>query len=189
MSYYYFGATLPTLSPTGTPPWTVAAFVDEADRQLLPADRRELALVLAGGGSSAFARASRTQAQQLALAIARLRAERRGLDPTALDDDGADDLQLRAAVAEAFAAPHPLERQRRLDGLQWRWFERATSDDPFGLAAVLAHGRMLQLAWQWHARTAVAGNEALAGQRQRLLAGFGEMQLTMTGAEDEDTTA
>lgn len=188
MNHYYFVATLPQLSLTAAPQWSEAEFVAAAEQQLGAADAAELRAVLAGAGSSAFARRRREFDQRLALLCARLRAERRGLDRSAIEaavDEGVPDVQLRTAVADAFAAPDPLERQRRLDALTWRWLEGAAQVSQFALDAIFAHGLMLQLAWRWQPRTAAAGDARLAEQRERLLAGFDGLQMTMT----EEATA
>ncbi len=176
MSYYYFGATLPSLSLTAALPWSLAEFVAEAARQLTAADRNELAAVLEGSGQSAFARGDQQRQQDLAVAVARRRAERRGLDPAAVG--AVADRQLGQAVDEAFAAADPLERERRLDLVRWRWLESRAEQEPFALTAVLAHALRLQIAERWQGRQPAIGREQFAVQRQRLLAGFADLQLT-----------
>lgn len=179
MNYYYFAATLPAVSLTAEPQWTLDQFVAAASEQLTAGDRRELAAILAGGGTSSFAKEWREYRHQIAVAAARLRAERRGLDLAAIGTDEESPLDVRAAVGEAFLAADPMERQRRLDGLLWRRLESLRQWAPFSPAAVFAFGCQIQLAWQWQPRTQEEGQRALDEQRQRLLAAFKDLEFTM----------
>lgn len=72
-------------------------------------------------------------------ALAWRRADARGLPRETLRPDLADAAQrMRALVAEAERAPHPLARERVLDAARLRELDRLAGVDPFGRDAVLA---------------------------------------------------
>ena len=181
MNYYYLLASLPSLQPFAEPPIAVDAFLLQAGAELSAGDRKELEALRAGGGSSAFAGRHRAFLQRLAMLVARVRAERRGFDTSELpSDDGVPDLELQARVLDAFAGEDPMDRQRRLDRIVWRWLEAETAADPFGSVAVFAYALRLDRMHQWDQRSPMRGHAALHEQREKLLAGFGGTEFTMS---------
>lgn len=191
MNYYYLLASMPSLQAFAEPPIAREAFLQQANQELTSADRRELDAVLAGAGVSAFAARLRAFEARLGLLVARIRAERRGFDASELPpDDGVPDLDLVARVLEAFAGEDPMDRQRRLDRIVWRWLEEQAAADSFGASAVFAYALRLDLLHRWDSRSAMRGHAALHEQREKLLAGFGGMPFSMdTGTFDKGTEA
>lgn len=185
MNYYYLLASLPSLQLTAAPPIELEVLLQSSREQLTDKDFQELSAILAGGGESAFARRWRDFDERLRLLVARQRAERRSLDVSELpSESGAPDLSLQNQVLDAFAAEDPMERERRLDTLRWRWLENDSAFDPFAKAAVFSYALRFELVRTWHGRSTVRGRMALAAQREKLLAGFGGMEFTMDAATE-----
>ena len=118
-------------------------------------------------------------------ALALRRAEVRGRDAESLRESGMEpDLALAAHVADAFAAADPLERERRIDAMRWRWLEEQQERDPFAPTAVFSYALRLDLAQRWSARTEAMGRKDLAEQRARMLSGFDNLEFTMDAATE-----
>lgn len=180
MNYYYLLASLPSLQPFAEPPIALDAFAAQADGELTAKDRRELEALRRGEGESAFAQRLRRFERRLALLVARVRAERRGFDASELPaDEGVPDLELASRVLDAFAGEDPMDRQRRLDRIVWRWLEDEAAADPFGPVALYGYALRLDLLHRWDGRSSMRGHAALHEQREKLLAGFGGMEFTL----------
>lgn len=185
MNYYYLLASLPSLQAFAEPPIAREAFLQQAEAELTAKDRRELEALRLGGGSSAFAQRLRDFERRLTLVVARLRAERRGFDVSELPaDGGVPDLELEARVLDAFAGEDPMDRQRRLDRILWRWLEAEAAVDPFGSVALFAYALRLEMQHRWDGRSSMRGHAALHEQREKLLAGFGGMEFTLDASTE-----
>ncbi len=164
MNLYYLIASLPALEMEHAPALAPDAFAALCREHLAPAEA-EAAAALAEGRDSdhPYARAWRNTETLLRNAAARQRALRRGTD-AALHQRPADgcDVRLERAVEEAFQAPDPLQRERRLDALRWRLAEELQGFDPLDARVVLAYALKLRLAVRWAARTPEAGRAAAA---------------------------
>jgi hypothetical protein len=169
MNPYYLIASLPMLQFGAPPPLPMAEFLEACGRVLPPAQATEAAAVLCGAGKTAFARRHAAMESALVGQCARLRAAARGEPGPASAADGVPDLTQQALVQEAFTAPDPKERERRLDALRWRWLEEEARRESFSLSAALAYGLQLQIAERWAARTEDAGQRRLEQQLERLL--------------------
>ncbi len=190
MNYYYLLASWPSLQLFAAPPLDREVLMLQAREQLTAKDAAELSAILAGGGSSALAARWQAFDGQLRLLVARVRAERRALVASDLHDDelpedhGSLNLELQNQVRDAFAAEDPMERERRLDRLRWRWLESESAFDPFSSATVFTYALRFELVCAWHERSTMRGRTALAAQREQLLAGFGGMEFTMDAATE-----
>jgi len=164
MNLYYLIASLPALEMEHAPALAPDAFAALCREHLAPAEA-EAAAALAEGRDSdhPYARAWRNTETLLRNAAARQRALRRGAD-AALHQRPASgcDLRLERAVEEAFQAPDPLQRERRLDTLRWRLAEELQGLDPLGVRVVLAYALKLRFAGRWAGRTPEAGRAAAA---------------------------
>ncbi|MBN1243277.1 MAG: DUF2764 family protein [Spirochaetales bacterium] len=154
-SYYYFGATLPSLSWRGAMPLSSREFLERCAIHLSP---RDLAIVgdarpalPADGGLPAAAGRSRMLAAyyrwELALRneLARLRAGRLGqpaekhVRPGSVEWDG-----LRAAQS-AFQAESPLEGEIVMERERWNVVERLQVGHYFDTEALVAYGLKLRI--------------------------------------------
>lgn len=189
MNYYYLVASLPSLQLSAEPPMTMAALRALCEEQLTQSDLRELDALLSGDGvaltRSRFGARCAARMQSIRVACAIARAERRSRDASVLpSDEGASDSGLQSEVRDAFAAANPMERERRLDAIRWRFLEREAEQEPFAAAAVFSYALRLRILLSWVARTAEAGNAALDGQKQRMLVGFDNLEFTMDAATE-----
>ena len=191
MNYYYLVASLPSLQLSAEPPMTIEEFRARAHEQLTASDLRELnALLLGSGssaseGSSAFGRAFVRREAALLHAVALRRAERRARDAESLRAAGVDvDMSMQAGVNDAFAAADPLERERRIDAMRWRWLEEQQERDPFAPTAVFSYALRLLLLHRWSERTVEKGLQDLSAQKARMLAGFDNLEFTMDAATE-----
>jgi len=164
-SYYYFAATLPSLSfGAAAPPMPYAEFLDRASRFLSGKDLKTLSgarLSLAQDGSFPPAAAASTLLTryyrwELALRneLARLRAGRlqkpleRHLRPGEPEWDGA-----KAAQA-AFQAEDPLQGELTIERERWAMIESLAVNKFFDMESLLAYGLLTQ-ALERRARFAV----------------------------------
>lgn len=166
MTFYYLIASLPALSLGAPPPMTVAGLLEDVRRLADPVTADELAALVTGDGSSAYsALAARWRAAQtqLANALARTRAAQLDVDPAAhLRPHEGFSTYIEMAVLDAYAKPHPLERELSLDRFRWSLLDEWAREQPFGLEALLAYGLKLKLVERWAALTDEAGRTRLA---------------------------
>lgn len=178
MSYYYFVASLPTLALGAPPPLTSLRFEAEAARLLPPHDAAHLRDLAAGRFPPGDAFATRWQQAetQLRNAVARTRAARLGIDPAPhLHPHGGFSQYIEAAVVDAYAKPHPLERELALDRFRWQFLEEGARTTPFGFPALQAYVLKLKLVERWAALSDEAGRarlqDAIAEVRSKARAG------------------
>ncbi len=166
MSFYYFIASLPTVTLTAPPPWTPADFLAEARRLVDPETAAELEALTAddaAAATSALAARWRAAETQLRNALARSRAVRLDLDPAPFlrPHEGFSNY-IEQAVVEAFAKPNPLERELSLDRFRWSLLEEWAREEPFGRNALLAYALKLKLSERWGRATDEDGRKRLA---------------------------
>ncbi len=178
MTYYYLVASLPTLALGGAPCMTPTQFRVLCSEHLEPSHLAELDAVLSdtgfrGGGRSPFAQRWQRTELQIKNAGARVRAQRRGLDPERHVQPTDDlDLGLLRRVQEALAAPNAKARARALDAVRWQELEQLAFDAPFSQNAVLGYALRLDLCARWAARTVPAGRARLVAQVDAMLQHF-----------------
>ena len=123
MKYYYLVASLPVLALGEPAPCTAAEFRARCEGVLSPVDARELRGLLegrAGEAQSAFARGWFAADTQLRNAAARLRATPMAVEAKGfLREHPGFTAALEKAVVDAFAKPHPGERELELDRCRW----------------------------------------------------------------------
>lgn len=183
MNYYYLVASLPSQQLFAEPPMTMDTLRALCAEQLSASDLRELDAVLAGAGRGAFGSRHTAFEGELRLCVAKVRAERRSRDASALPADSGD-LALQQSVRDAFSARDPMERERRFDAMRWRWLEQEAERDPFAPAAVFSYAARLAIGLAWSRRTAEAGRNELSSQRERMLSGFDRLEFTMDAAAE-----
>lgn len=169
--YWYLVASLPALVKGAPPPLDARRFRTLCSEHLVPADLAELDAVLAGAGTSAFARAWRDADVQIRNAIARARAARHGVDAERfVRSTDALDLALARRVQDALGAADPGECERALDELRREILHELARPEPFAVSVLLAYGLELAIAARQHARDAERGRVALASLVDGLVA-------------------
>mgnify|MGYP001174188061 CR=1 FL=1 len=163
--YYYFVASLPSLSLTAPAPVTLDDFTAGARQQLSPPDIAELDALLAGQLDSVrqdFSRDWLNANRQLRNAAARTRALRLGVDERKYQREHTGfRVDAEGAVDDAFSRANPLERELALDRYRWALADELSLGDPFGLPAILAYAVKLNLCLRWQALTPEKGRERL----------------------------
>lgn len=115
-----------------------------------------------GARPSPVARAWSDLSAQVDDAVVRARCAREGRDPAPyLKDPAGFRVDIVEAVAEAYDAPHPGVRERRLDDLRWRLADELAATSPVGFEALYARAVQLRLAWRRAAWDAEAGWRAV----------------------------
>lgn len=163
MPYYYLSASLPLLVFGDPPPLSAAAFLERCAEHLEPAHFSVMSLLLAGEPvGHPFGEAWMDADTDIRNAAARARATRLNRDAAPMLR-GQKDIRVfvRDAVAEAFAAATPLDRERALDRLRWRLLDELAGFDPFAPEAMFAYGLKLRLAEKWARLDGDAGRRAL----------------------------
>jgi hypothetical protein len=178
MNHYFLIASLPLLHLGQRPPITLPAFLQTAEEHLPPGTMAVLRDLLEADGrhsADAFAREWFDSETELRNASVRLRARHRGISPDGfLRPQRGNRVYLQSAVADAFQAPNPLEREKALDQIRWRILDELAGLDPFSLETINSYALKLRLAWRWAAfdpekgaallETAAAG----AAERQKV---------------------
>lgn len=153
MNHYFLIASLPLLQLGQRPPIALPAFLQACGEHLTPEQMAVLRDLLETDGRHSqdpFARAWFDCETELRNASVRLRARRRGVSPESfLRPQSGGRVFLQTAVAEAFQAPDPLEREKALDRLRWRLLDELAGLDPFSLEVVYSYVLKLRLAWRW----------------------------------------
>lgn len=172
MSFYYFVASLPTLSLAGSPPLALEAFLSDARRLLSAATADELDALVGDDptrATSAFAAQWREAEAQLRNASAKVRAAKLDVDPAVYQKPGVEfNSHAERAVAEAFAKSNPLEREMALDRHRWTLLEEWVRSAQFSEDAVLAYGLKLKMAHRWARLSDEAGRTKLTEAVERV---------------------
>ena len=173
MKYLYLASSLPTLVLGDSPPESAEEFLFHCNGVLDARDQAELEALLQRNPQACSHRASLKWFDldtQLRNAVAEIRAKRHGVDPRGFTESHSRfDMWTQASVTDAFAKSTPLERERVLDQTRWRWLDDLALSDPYGFAAVAAHGLKLQIAARWCGFDEHAGRETLDQTLETLL--------------------
>jgi hypothetical protein len=154
-NYYYFVATLPSVSYGDVPPKSAEEFREECARHLAPGDAALLrycgydakAAMTAKPTGSAFIDALLARERTLVLNLAHLRAarlKRQMPDEPPHDADGADSAA-KTAAQTAFEMGDPLEAALFLDRGRWDAIDALVGLDLFSVNNVYAYLMKLQL--------------------------------------------
>ena len=165
MAHYYLIASLPAFGFGEPPPLGLADFLERCRAQLPEAELRQVEAVLSGNTGPvdhSFARAWHGFEVHLRNTIARVRAAARGVDAAPhLRDGEAWEGAVLEGVEDAYARPHPLEREMELDHLRWGKLDELGVGHAFDLQAVFIYGLRLQLALRRQAWNVSAGRNKL----------------------------
>jgi hypothetical protein len=159
MAYYYFAATLPSLSLDAPPPFSIEAFREQCREHLAASDLARLDELLADDsavalgderGGEDFTQRWRSLDIQMRNAVARLRAARARRDAAPyVRTHGGVDASLEKRAADALGKENPLERERALDALRWSLLDELGGTDPFAPEALLAYALKLRIVRRW----------------------------------------
>lgn len=153
MNYYYLAASLPALSWDSPPDLSIEAFKNLCRAHLADADWHGLADLDEGLETSSthpFVREWRNAEIQLRNALVRQRAARHRRDPAPLcRPHSGYDPGVERIVAEAYAKPDPLQRERTLDRFRWQKADELAGLNGFAPRALLAYAVKLKLAERW----------------------------------------
>jgi len=164
VGYYFFAASLPSLSIETPPPLSFERFLALCTEHLSSSDRAALDDMLQGRGAASafgFVRAWANKETQIRNAVVRHRATRARQDaaPHLRPQKGVD-LFVEKRVSDAFARPSPAERELALDRLRWTVLDELAGFDPFTGPAILSYALKLKLAGRWAAMDPEKGRTA-----------------------------
>lgn len=165
MNYYYFAASLPSVTLDAAPPLSLAQFLNRC-REHLNADDLAAVRLLAEGADSpaphAFVQAWLERETLLRNALVRIRAARLRCEAAPyLHPIEASDSSLDKAVADALARPTPLERELELDRVRWNQAAQLAGFNPFSMDALFAYTLKLKLAERWASLNEQAGRDKI----------------------------
>jgi len=164
MEYYYFAATLPSLTMDAPPPLSLEDYRALCREYLRATDSRTLEDLLDPSGPASehpFVRRWREEETQLRNALVKRRAETLNRDGTeALREQQDYDSAVEDAAANAFLQRTPLIREQALDRFRWQQIEALAGFDPFSAESLFAYGLKLQLVERW------AGIEDTEGRKK-----------------------
>jgi len=165
--YFYFVASLPSLSLGAAPPIPYRQFAEDFPRFLNPGDARILAaatLEYPAGGPDPAAHGSAALTAwfqwdcALRNELARLRGQELGRDAEAWVHEGFPYPDAVAAARTAFAAPSPLEGEMALGRARWDAMDRLRGTHYFDREALVVYALELQLLERLAAFDAAAGS-------------------------------
>ncbi|MFO7535438.1 MAG: DUF2764 family protein [Kiritimatiellia bacterium] len=153
MNPYFLIASLPLLHLGQRPPISLPAFLQTAGEHLPPGNMAVLRDLLEADGRHSpdpFAREWFDRETELRNLSVRIRARHRGISPDGfLRPQKGNRVYLQTAVADAFQAPNPLDREKALDQIRWRMLDELAGLNPFGLETIYSYVLKLRLAWRW----------------------------------------
>jgi hypothetical protein len=165
VNYFYLVASLPTFAFGDPLPVSLEEFLSACRRDLSPGDAEELEAFAAGDSAnarSAFARAWFRGDDELRAALVQQRAARLGVEAgPQLGERGGFNAYAIDAVEDAYAKPHPLEREMELDRFRWTLTEDLALGHYFDLTALLAYAAKMRINQRWQSLKDEAGARRL----------------------------
>ncbi len=159
----YLIASLPTLRLGAPPPLAPDVLAGEVRRVLSAPDAAAVYPAPGSRATASFARSWEAWDTQLRNAVTRRRAAARGAEAAAQarPHEGYR-VDIEAGVEAAWEAPDPGAREAALDALRWRLLDDVERLDPWGLPALFAYARRLELAARRAALDADEGRARVA---------------------------
>jgi hypothetical protein len=165
MKYYYLVSSLPHFAFGDPPPVSEADFLAECKREMAEDEFFKVRAVLSGEadpGDSPPLRRWLAGDRELRNALAQHRAGRWAADAARhVRQDVGLSVYAMEAVEDAYAKPHPLERELELDRFRWGLLEEILLGHYFDLTAVLVYGLKLKIAARWSSMNEEAGKARL----------------------------
>ena len=154
MHYYYYMASLPSLSMDEPPPVSSAEFMRNCQRLLEPRDWSALSRLMqpgeSGKSSRPFIRRWRDAEASMQNTTARMRGARLKRDATQyMHAEEQFDASAEQAALDAFSRRDPAAREESLDRFRWRQIEMLAGTDMFSVDALFAYALKLRIAERW----------------------------------------
>ncbi len=154
MDYYYIVASLPHIEFGSVPPIGKEDFLRNCQGVLSEDEAREVEAVLEGDigeCASGFACELVSAETQMRNAIAKIRAQKKGVDPRQyIREHSGFNGWVDKMVTDAFVRDNPRERVLGLDHARWRIADELAGVEPFSFGRVLAFAVKLRISTRWH---------------------------------------
>jgi len=161
VEYVYLVVSLPHLDFAGAPPFTSTELLSSCGGVLRQDHWEDLRAIVEDRPQDVRAPEGRRLVDaewRLRNALARIRAQRAGVDYAARSRRGAAfDARADEVAARAMAVEDPLERELVLDRHRWALLDEAASQPAFGVQAVFAYAFKLRIVEKWTALSDQAG--------------------------------
>ncbi len=163
MTYYYFGASLPVLTFAGKLPFTVAEFLEDAQRQLTPGDARLLSGLLSGDhittGNSVLQKVFEFE-RSLCNHVAVFRAQKNNRDPqTVIRGEHVVNPEMVQLVKSAADAADPLDGEKKISRARWKFYDNLMVGEFYTPAFILLYGLKLKIVERYHHIASPKGRE------------------------------
>jgi hypothetical protein len=153
MDYYYIVASLPGIELGSAPPISKQDFLLNCRGVLSEEEYLEVEALLEDRYdqcSSGIACDIYSAETQLRNAIARIRAQKKGIDPRGhMREHAGFNAWIEKLVVDAFARENPRERLLGLDHARWHIADELAGVEPFSFGKVLAFAIKLRIATRW----------------------------------------
>jgi len=166
-AYYYFAASLPTLSFEGEPPLSADDFLQDCRRLLDPRDYRLIEEILTkdeyigssgNGVYDAWARFDRGFRNELTW----VRAERAGKEPADyIRGDRYSDPYFSEMIQQALKEDNLLEAEKILDRYRWNFLDDLQTKNAFNFGFILIYGLKLKILLRYERIDSPKGPEIL----------------------------
>lgn len=165
MDYYYIVASLPHIELGSAPPLGGDDFLRQCQGVLGEDKLAEIEAVLDGRieeCGSGYGCELVSAETQLRNAIARIRAQKEGVDPRGFMREHADFKGwIEKLATNAFTRDNPRERIMALDHARWRIADELAGIEHFSFGSVLAFAVKLRIAIRWHELDKQRGSERI----------------------------
>ena len=155
MNYYFLISSLPHVAIGETPSLSMDAFTAMCEEHLQKEDMAALAELkdnrLTKSNNRFIARLNEKETI-LRNAIVRQRSQKLNRDPSPyISETSGFDSHIEKAVADAFSAQNPLEKEFAIDKIRCEIYEEVKGLDPFSPNVILAYAAKLRIAERWAA--------------------------------------
>lgn len=170
-SYYYFVASLPTLSFEKPANILYAAFLKDAQQHLDPGDfdllDRAVLEAIDSQGAHPFLDQWTDLNRRLKNEIVRFRAKKFGQDPGEFTQgDGYVPLDVVERLGQIMKIPNPLQAEKAIDQLRWEKLDEYSVGHSFDLEVLMVYGLKLQILDRYHVIHSGQGEDAFERYHQ-----------------------
>lgn len=163
MIYFYFGASLPVLKFGGKLPFSVADFLDDAQRLMTPADARLLSGLLRGeqlATANPVLQQVFTFERSLSNHIAAHRAQKQNRDvASVIRGEHVANPVTAQLVKDAADAADPLEGDKKISRARWRFYDNLMVGEHYTPAFILLYGLKLKIVERYQNIASPKGRE------------------------------
>lgn len=163
MTYYYFGASLPVLTFQGKLPFSVAEFLDDAQRLLAPSDARLLSGLLSGQHittTNSILKQVFEFEQSLSNHIAVYRAQKHNREIQSVTrGEYVANPELIQLVKQSANASDPLEGEKMISQARWQFYDNLMVGEQYTTAFILLYGLKLKIVERYQNIASPKGRE------------------------------